>query len=135
MNNIKDFDDWLNEGLKDKLKRGWEKFKDDLHPWDYTKDEWEKKWGPFDNKKSKSKIFSEKPKSVNTNPFDEEDWVEGKLPENPYSISEFNEMIRNNTIQRTTEEQSEFLWRYKNGKVLYFKKREPRYKIKNPSEK
>lgn len=126
MNNIKNFNDWLNEGIKDKLKLRWEKFKDELHPWDFTEDEWNEKWGDKKSDKTKyNKPIVKNKNSPDFDPFGEEDWGNNddqNLPRNPYTIREFNEMIRNDRIRKTTISDADFVWIYKNGKIVYFKK-------------
>ena len=107
MNNLQNYQSF-NEGIKDKMKREWDKFKDGLHPWDFTLDQWNAKWG-------------DKPKQVVRNYINnEEDWDD--LPRNPYTVAEFNAMIRNGEIKRCKEEEADFVWVYKNKNIVFFKK-------------
>jgi hypothetical protein len=61
-------------------------------------------------------------------PYNEEEWEDTKakdvtrqLPINPYSINEFNELLRSGAIKRSDEELADFIWHYKNGKIVPFK--------------
>lgn len=116
MDNLENFDKF-NEGIKDKVKFGWEKFKAGLHPWDYSLEEWNDK---FENKP--------KPNRKVLDPNDEENWEDepkkniSQLPVNPYSVHEFNELMRNREIISTTSDLADFVWNYRNGKVVYFRK-------------
>lgn len=113
MDNLQNFDSF-NEGLKDILKNRWNKFKDEMHPWDFTSAEWNAKWG----KKPQSRKV--------VDPFNEEEWPEeqqNEIPQNPYSVTEFNELIRNREIERCEPNRADFIWNYKSGKSVHFRKK------------